>query len=59
MELKKLNVSFNKSKSGSYSGRVILPITWLRAIGVSQEDREVSVKFDGSKIIISKHEEDN
>lgn len=50
-----LNVSFAKSKSGSTTTRLTLPITWLRELGITEEDREVIVKMEGDKIIIEKN----
>lgn len=56
METRKLKVSFNKSGgtagSGGVTTRVILPIKWIRAMGITPENREVKTTFDGKKIII-------
>ncbi|MDK2587293.1 AbrB/MazE/SpoVT family DNA-binding domain-containing protein [Romboutsia sedimentorum] len=53
-EKRTLNVSFNKSGSGSISTKLNIPITWMRELGVSPEDREVEVTLEDDKIIISK-----
>lgn len=54
MEMKKLNVSFAKTKGESVTSRLILPITWIRELGLSQEEREVCVYKSFDKIYISK-----
>lgn len=53
-----LKVSFNKS--GGTAGRngmttrVTLPIKWVRDLGITEEDREITAKIDENKIIIEK-----
>lgn len=52
MEKRKLNISFTKSGQGNISTRIILPTSWIKEFGISQEDREVLVyKFDDEIII--------
>lgn len=52
MEKRKLNISFTKSGQGNISTRIILPTSWIKEFGISQEDREVFVyKFDDEIII--------
>lgn len=58
METRKLKITFNKSGSGSISASVRLPISWLKELGLTQENREVSVNFDNNKIIIEKEGND-
>ena len=41
------------SRGKSMSFRVILPRPWLSAMGVDQENRDVIVSFDGSRIIVT------
>ena len=53
-ESRQLKVSFNKSGSGSISSSVRLPISWLKEMNISKEDREIEVIFDNEKIIIKK-----
>lgn len=55
-EPRQLNVSYQKSKSGSMSSRVIVPITWLRELGITEENRKITVKFDDDKITIRRFE---
>jgi hypothetical protein len=54
MELKKLNVSFAKTKGNSITSRLVLPITWIRELNITEEDREVCVYKSFDKIYISK-----
>ena len=53
-ESRQLKVSFNRSGSGSISSSIRLPISWLKEMNISKEDREVEVIFDNEKIIIKK-----
>lgn len=46
MESRKLNMQFVKSGSGSTTTRLALPITWIRTMGITPEDRQVEVKFN-------------
>jgi hypothetical protein len=54
MKVKKLNISFLKSGSGSLNSRIMLPITWVRDLGFSQEEREVYIYHLGDEIVIRK-----
>lgn len=54
MEKKIKRIMFPKSGAGSISPRITLPITWLREIGVTEEERKVEVIFTGKEIIIKK-----
>ena len=47
MKAKKLNISSLKSGSGSLNSRIMLPITWVRDLGFSQEEREVYIYHFG------------
>ena len=58
MEKRKLNVGFTKSGRGSITSRVVLPISWIKEMNISQEEREVFVYKVGDNIIISKTEND-
>lgn len=53
-ESRQLKVSFNKSGSGSISSSIRLPISWLKEMNISKEDREVEVIFNNGEIIIKK-----
>ena len=50
----KRNVTFNKSGSGSTSGRVVLPAAYLEILGITEEEREIEITLEGSRIIIEK-----
>ncbi|MFL8712815.1 AbrB/MazE/SpoVT family DNA-binding domain-containing protein [Clostridioides sp. GD02377] len=53
-ETRVLNVIFNKSGCGSMSTKLSLPITLIREIGVTENDRSVEVTLRGEEIIIKK-----
>lgn len=56
MEGRKLNVSFGKSGAGSISPKLSLPVTDLRDMGITPENREVNYYYDkeNKQIIIRK-----
>lgn len=54
MEKKFKNIMFSKSGAGSISPRITLPITWLRELNITEEERGVEVIFTGKEIIIKK-----
>lgn len=56
MEERKLKVIFGKDGRGATNTKITLPISWLKLMGVSQEDREVNLKYDekDKRIIIEK-----
>ncbi|MCC0642375.1 MULTISPECIES: AbrB/MazE/SpoVT family DNA-binding domain-containing protein [unclassified Clostridioides] len=56
---RKLNMSFSKSGSGSMYTRISLPITWVRDMGLTQEDKTVVVEYDehNQTITIKKYDE--
>ena len=54
MERRKLNISFTKSGQGNISTRIILPTSWIKEFGISQENREVFVYEFDDEIIIRK-----
>lgn len=56
IERRKLNISLVLSGQGSITGRLILPTSWLKEMGINENDREVKCYFDGEKIIVSKGE---
>lgn len=59
MEKRVLKIMFAKGGSGSLHTKLNVPITWIRAMGISAEEREVEILFDGEKITIQKKEEEN
>lgn len=56
MEERILNINFYKSGSGSTSSKITLPITILRDMGLTKEDRKVKMLYDKEKkeIILKK-----
>lgn len=56
MEERILKVSFGKSGAGSISPKISLPVTWLREIGVTPDEREVKIMVNEKtkQIIIKK-----
>lgn len=53
-EPRELNVIFTESKSGSTTTKLSVPITWLRRLGVTKEDREVKISIEDNRIVIEK-----
>ena len=49
MEARTLRVMFNKDGRGVIGTKITLPITWVRDMGVSPEDRDVNVEYDEEK----------
>lgn len=56
MEVRKKNINFNRSGSGSYTPRIAFPIKHLRKLGITPENREVNYYFDEENeiMIVSK-----
>ncbi|MGL5356703.1 MAG: AbrB/MazE/SpoVT family DNA-binding domain-containing protein [Cetobacterium sp.] len=53
-----LNISFMKSGSGSTTSRITLPISWIKKMGLTSDNKAVNVIFDEeSKTIIIKPNE--
>lgn len=61
METRKRNIMINKAGGGSgpntLNYRISLPAPWIREMGITEENREVEIKFDGENIIITKNNE--
>lgn len=53
-EPRQLKITYNKSGSGSITSRISLPITWLRELGIDENNRDVIIEFKDSSIIITK-----
>ena len=53
MEERKLNIIFNKSGSGSINTKVSLPVTWIKQMGITKDNREVIAEFDEEKSILN------
>jgi hypothetical protein len=56
MEERKLNIIFNKSGSGSTNTKLSLPITWIKQMGITENNREIVATYNEKKqeIIIKK-----
>lgn len=58
MEERKAKVTFNKSggtaSKGGVTNRITVPTSWIKSMGITPEDRKVTLTFDGEKIIIKK-----
>lgn len=61
MEEKRARVIFNKSGGtagkGGITNRITIPTKWIKEMGITEEQREVNISFDGEKIIIEKIKE--
>lgn len=44
-EVRKLKISIGRSGSGSEDAKISIPISWIRDMKLSQEDREVEVLY--------------
>lgn len=56
MEERILKIIFNKSGSGSITPKLNIPMSWIKNMGVSKEEREVIAKYneETQEIIIKK-----
>lgn len=54
MEQRDVKITYTKSGRGSLTPRVTLPISWIKEMNLSEDDREITISFDGENIIISK-----
>jgi hypothetical protein len=58
IEKRKVRVIIGKSGGnssvGSLSHKISLPNKWVQEMGVTLEDRDVLISFDGHKILIEK-----
>lgn len=58
MESRKAKIIFTRpggtAGKNSQSSRITLPITWVREMGITEDDREVQVCFDGKSITIKR-----
>ena len=55
MEKRDLNISFQKAWNGK-NARLIVPIPWLRELGITEESRQVELIFDkeNNQLILKK-----
>ena len=57
MEKRQINMMFQKGGSGSVTTRLAIPKSWVDKMGVTQDEREVIVEFDGESIVVRKMNE--
>ena len=50
MEKRQINMMFQKGGSGSVTTRLAIPKSWVDKMGVTQDEREVIVEFDGERV---------
>lgn len=55
-EIRTAKMIVNKAGAGNSTFRVTLPASWIREIGLNEENRKLQLEFDGKKIIIKKEE---
>lgn len=62
-EERELKVTFNKSGGTSsrngVTTRLTIPTSWVKSLGITEENREVIAKIEGDKIIIRKNKKGN
>lgn len=58
MQKKIVKVIFNRSGgtagSGGITNRITIPTKWIKEMGITEEQKEVNISFDGEKIMIEK-----
>ncbi len=61
MEERKLKINFNKSGRGSYTPKIALPITDVKRMEITPEDRQVNYYYNDKEdiIILSKKDLSN
>ena len=58
MSIEKRNLKIMFSKSGGTASknaqvtRIALPVKWIRELGLTVDNREVEITYDGKKIVI-------
>lgn len=59
MEIRKSKILFGKNGNGYVTTRITLPVPWVRALHLSEENRDAVILFDNAtKEIIIKKQED-
>jgi len=51
------NIHFNKNGQGRIGTKITLPLSWVEAMGLSEENKEAQLIFDGQKISILQKKE--
>ena len=59
-EKRKAKIQFAKSggtaKGNAITNRVTIPTSWVKSLGITQDDREIELKKEEDRIIIEKRE---
>lgn len=55
MERRKAKLIINKNGSGSLTTRATLPISWIKKMGLNENERDLILEFDEDKIIVKKY----
>lgn len=50
-------ITFNKSGSGSKSGKIVIPVAFLEILNINEENREVFITLENNTIIIKKQKQ--
>ena len=58
MEFRKANIMFNKNGNGFSTTRISLPVTWVKKLNLSEENRQVLISLEKNKILIRKVEKE-
>lgn len=53
-KIRTANVMFNKNGNGFTTTRVSLPVPFVKALGITENDRLVIIELDDNKITIRK-----
>jgi hypothetical protein len=54
MKKRKANIMFNKNGNGNLTTRITLPVPWIKAMGLNENNREVLIEYNDEKITIKK-----
>ena len=54
LQSKQSNIHFNKNGQGRTGTKITLPLNWVKSLGISEENKEINLKFDGYRITIEK-----
>lgn len=47
-------ITFNRSGSGSKSGKIVIPVAFLELLDINEENREVFITLENDAIVIKK-----
>ncbi len=58
METRKSKMTVNKGGNGGVTFRATLPVSWIRQMGLNEDNRDLKLEFDGEKITIVNNKEE-